>query len=217
MNNKVLAANFNVLAPEERFRLVFAAGARQDDVEQQRLMRSAPKKKFVVGDYIPYSNAFDEVAQLAYLDLLEKAQQYVDAWRDVEPFVANSAGDGATASCPESSASDAAAAPADRRMNLALVYGFMLKTNADGWQLFCERLCLPPYVLWKVLPGFARLQRALAVAQEAAFVPEDMLRWLNETRPPGTPEVTDVVLTPAKVAAELDQFFRERACWWGGK
>jgi hypothetical protein len=46
-------------------------------------------------------------------------------------------------------------------------------------------LHLPPFLLRQELPGFDRLQRALALAKEAAFVPEGMLCWLNAIRPAG--------------------------------
>jgi hypothetical protein len=45
----------------------------------------------------------------------------------------------------------------------------------------------PSFLLWEGLPGFDRLQRILAVAEEAAFVPEGMVRWLNSIRPEGAP------------------------------
>src|SRR5262249_15997242 len=97
-----------------------------------------------------------------------------------------------------------------------LAQGFTVKTQADGWKLFCERLGVPPFALWQALPGFDRLQRALALAEQFAFVPVGMIRWLNTIRPEGAPEGKALGLTPAKGAEELEAFFRERAAWWGG-
>jgi hypothetical protein len=92
---------------------------------------------------------------------------------------------------------------------LALAAGFILKTKADGWKLFCQRVTIPPFTFLEGLPGFHRLERALARAQEAAFVPEGFLRWLNDVRPPGQPEVTDVPLTVEGVADEIEKRYRQ--------
>jgi hypothetical protein len=99
---------------------------------------------------------------------------------------------------------------------LALAAGFILKTKADGWKLFCERMTIPPFTFWKGLPGFARLKRALARAEEAAFVPEGFLRWLNDVRPPGQPELSDVPLTVEGVADAIATRYREGINRLGG-
>ena len=66
-----------------------------------------------------------------------------------------------------------------RLLELAYAAGFMLRTKADGWKLFCERLHVPPFLVWQELPGFERLQEALAQTEKTAFNAEGMLRWLN--------------------------------------
>jgi hypothetical protein len=63
----------------------------------------------------------------------------------------------------------------------AYAIGYVLRTKADGWKLFCERLNVPPYLLWEGLPGFERLQRALKLAELSAFDGAGMVRWLNLT------------------------------------
>jgi hypothetical protein len=48
--------------------------------------------------------------------------------------------------------------------------------------MFCERLSVPPFALWDILPGFERLRRALDLLEDnefrpgPAFQPEGMLR-----------------------------------------
>ena len=101
-------------------------------------------------------------------------------------------------------------------LNLALAAGYVLRTKVDGWKLFCEQMHVPPFLLWENLPGFDRLERALGLAEKAAFVPEGMLRWLNAMRPAGEPLVTEVGLTAASVAAATEEVFRQRVGWWGG-
>ena len=92
----------------------------------------------------------------------------------------------------------------------------MLRTKANGWKLFCERLNVPPFLLWEAFPGFDRVQRALARTEKAAFVPEGFLRWLNHVRPKGEPALTAVPLTVEGVAAANEEAFRKRVEWWGG-
>jgi hypothetical protein len=102
-------------------------------------------------------------------------------------------------------------------LDAALYAGFLLKAKADGWKRFCERLSIPPFAVWKLLPGFDRLQCALKLADEAAFVPEEAIRWLNEIRPKGAPEVQECHVALEWYADQLEDAFRERVKWWGGK
>jgi hypothetical protein len=99
---------------------------------------------------------------------------------------------------------------------LALGHGYVLKTKTDGWKLFCERMNVPPFAAWKHLPGYERLQRALKLAEEVAFVPEGFLRYLDAIRSAGEPELTEVPLTVERVAAAAEDMFRQRVTWWGG-
>jgi hypothetical protein len=41
----------------------------------------------------------------------------------------------------------------DRLLHLYLAQGFMLKTKINGWKAFCERLHLPPFAHWQLLPA----------------------------------------------------------------
>ena len=103
-----------------------------------------------------------------------------------------------------------------RFLDMALAAGFVLRTKAEGWKLFCERMTVPPFALWENLPGFDRLQRALKLAERAAFAPEGFLRWLNDIRPAGEAKRTEVPLTVEGVAAATEELFRKRVKWWGG-
>jgi hypothetical protein len=102
-------------------------------------------------------------------------------------------------------------------LDLALCAGFLVKAKADGWKRFCERLSIPPFAVWKLLPGFDRLQRALKLAEVDAFDPEELICWLNKVRPKGRPEVQKCHITPDWHADQLEAAFRERVKWWGGK
>ena len=101
-------------------------------------------------------------------------------------------------------------------MDLALASGYVLKTKAEGWKLFCERWSIPPFLIWEKLPGFDRLQRALELAEKVAFVPKGFLRWLNRTRAAGEPEVTEISMTAEGQAEANEKAFQELVQWWSG-
>jgi hypothetical protein len=181
-------------------------------------------------DHAPYAHAFNDLALLTFVELLEEAASYQEAFA-----IADDTCDTFDADEAEEEESDDGAAETDaladkgpaqedateepvyfRALDVALASGYMLRTKANGWKLFCERLNVPPFLLWQVLPGFDRVQRALVLTEKAAFVPEGFLRWLNRGRPKGQPELTAVPLTVEGVAAATAEAFRQRVQWWGG-
>jgi hypothetical protein len=156
MNTKGLAKHYDCLTPEERFRLILAAGARGDEAEQCRLINAGQRITFSVSDHEPYSRAFGELDLLTFIELLEEAAGYLDALHradDAEVICgdcggeANDESDGAVEEAEaEFDGNDSEAAdeeeeqtPAERYFDLALGHGYVLKTKADGWKLFCER------------------------------------------------------------------------------
>ena len=254
MNSKSLARQYNKLTPQERFRLILAAGARGDRAEQDRLANAGQRLTLSMKDHAPYGHAFDDIDLLTFLELLEHAADYCDALQqadDVAMLEECEAGEGPEDSAAEDPGADAANAAAarsreceagegpedsaaedpgaaaanaaaarsmaERWLDVVQAKAFTLKSKADGWKLFCERLSVPPFATWEGLPGFGRLQRALALAEGAAFVPEEMVRWLNSIRPEGEPEAAaEELMSPEKLADELAELFRDRVRWWGG-
>jgi hypothetical protein len=218
MNANAAAKYYERLTPEERFRLMLAAGARGDEAERARLIDSGERIFLSVSDYAPYAEAFYELALVVFIDLLEDAARYLDAFHrtDDADFI-----EGAdTQNGPEEDKEmEADPVPGKksawmRCLDMALAAGFVLRAKADGWKLFCERLTVPPFALWEGLSGLDRLQRALALAEGhddlpgAAFTAEGMLRWLNGIRPPGAPALTEVKLTAEAIADETEELFR---------
>jgi hypothetical protein len=51
----------------------------------------------------------------------------------------------------------------ERHLALAFVAGYLLMTRYVGWKVFCDRLHVPPFLLWPALPGYERLERAWKV------------------------------------------------------
>jgi hypothetical protein len=228
MNANAVCKLYGSLTPEERFRLIMAASGRGDEAERNRLKNAGERILLSIQDHAPYAQAFDELAFLIFIELLAEAASYQEGF-----LIADDTGDNLSADEDEEESDDAAeesAAQADegpaeddsekplwlRTFDLALASGYVLRTKANGWKLFCERLDVPPFLLWEILPGFDRLQRALAFTEKAAFVPEGFLRWLNDGRPKGAPELTAVPLTVEGVADEIEEMFRQHVQWWGG-
>jgi hypothetical protein len=237
MHTKTLARHYDRLSAEERFRLILAAGARGDKIEQQRLVSSGQRITLSVQDHAPYAQAFDELSRLIFIELLEEAAHYCELFAcvgevhddlgDEEEDEESDVEEGKAATSAEE-ASDARADAESTRddegdlplwqgyLDMALAAGFVLRTKADGWKLFCKRMTVPPFALWEGLPGFDRLQHALHLAEKAAFVPEGFLRWLNTIRPAEEPERVEVPLTVEEMAAATEEVFRQRVEWWGG-
>jgi hypothetical protein len=237
MSVNVIAKNYACLSPDERFRLILAASGRGDEAERNRLVSSAGQISLSMSDCAPYAHAFDELALVTFIDLMEHAAIYFNAHHhysdgrdfsddhdsktDEQDDAEEHKGDAQDAP-GESVSTDSRGDDADelaireRLLDEFLAAGFVLQTKADGWKLFCERLNVPPFGLWESLPGFDRLRLALAVADKAAFLPEGILLWLNRKRLPGTPERTNLPFTVEAVADATEKSFREGVEWWGG-
>jgi hypothetical protein len=208
---------------KKRFRLILAAGARGDETEQNRLVRAGRRLTLSMPDHSPHAHAFGELSMLTFIELVEEAADYLEAFQradllgdpdtneDDKPE-AESVGSVASPEKP----SKETLLPGERALDVALAAGWVLRTKAEGWKLFCERLSVPPFLLWEGFPGLDRLQRALALADTAAFTSVGFLRWLNRIRPKGEAELTEVPLSVIGVADATEEMFRTRAAWWGG-
>ena len=230
MNANAVAKLYGNLTPEERFRLILAASARDDETEMDRLTNAGRRIALSMPDHAPFSDAFDELALLTFIELQEEAARYQECFTfaddslylfgagEAEEEERDDAAEETDAQVDEGPVQeDASEKPSCRRtLDIALAAGYVLRTKANGWKLFCERLNVPPFLLWEKLPGFERLQRALALAEKAAFVPEGFLRWLNRVRPKGKPALTAVPLTAEGVADATAEVLRQLVQWWGG-
>jgi len=77
LNGRQLAREYEHLSPEERFRLVIEAGARDDDRERERLVAAAPMRPFKITDpeYMERIDASHYLAVAVALDLGPRAAQ----------------------------------------------------------------------------------------------------------------------------------------------
>jgi hypothetical protein len=235
MNANAVAKHYGNLTPEERFRLILAARVRGDETEQDRLMSAGQRITLSMPDHAPYGHAFDELALLVFIELLEEAACYFEAFAHADEvhdfFGEDEEEDGGEAEAGETSEAEASRVQVDavsaepdtgerslcqRYRDLALAAGFILRTKAEGWKLFCERLTVPPFASWEGLPGMERLRCALTMAETEAFDAAGYLHWLNAVRSTGEPEQREVPLTVEGQAAAAEEIFRQRVDWWGG-
>jgi hypothetical protein len=226
VNANGLARNYKFLTPEERFSLLANAGARGDEGEQQRLIAAAKRITLSMLDCGPFSQAFADTGWVTYADLLDTAAEVLERFAAVDASALptdedmgdedDETDDDGPWPVGEDEASDGLPEYA-RLLNMAYVAGFMLNTKAAGWRLFCRRLNVPPLVLFKIMPGFARFERASKLAEVAAFKPEGVVRWLNTVRPDRDPPVTLAnVITADGYAEDSERVYRERVKFWGG-
>ncbi len=218
-------------------RLILAAGGRGDEAERDRLIRAGGRLTLTFPDHAPFAQSFDELSGLTYMELLDVAARYLEAF-DFADDVAEAetprdrlddesmSDSEETEEQPEAELADDESEPLttfDRARGLVLAAGFMLKTKVDGWKLCCGRLNVPHFLLWSVYPRFSRLQSALDVLTGTddfpgpAFEAEGMVRFFNRLRLPEAPQATaERLISAEKLADELEAAYCNRAKWWGG-
>ena len=211
MNSNGFAKHYDMLTPEERFRLVAAADARGDEAETDRLTRAAKRISISMPDHSPYADAFQELILVAYIEMLDSAtfyrecnERFHDQLRDSIDTAKHAEDDDSEDDDSENDDSeesptaedDVVKYPAWHRVG-ELVYaaGFLLKVKLAGWKLFCERWGDAPFAAWEEadFPGLDRLKLAVARAEAGSAFPTsaDMVRWLNGIRPAGDPQATE--------------------------
>ena len=225
MKMNTLNRYYHNLTAEERFRLSRAAEGRSDEVEQKRLEDAAQRITVSMCDTSPYHDAFNLLELLVYIQAQEEAALYSDVRemsldplveemeQDVEKEAAKQAEQG---NSPSSATDDGRGqtVPRPPKMEvLALLAGYSLRVTVDAWKQFCSRLGIPPFLLWREFPAFARLQLMLEVAEGDAVTPEEHLRLLNSIRRAGERELvqSDIRRTVENTASAFDRAFRKGA------
>jgi hypothetical protein len=235
MNAKGIARNYECLTALERFSLILAASGRGDESERERLVRASRTMTMSMPDHSPYARAFTELSYLTFMELVEEATRYRDAFvhghdtpigsndqapeeKDPSKSKPSETREKLDASLEGDSASELVDdySAGLRSLDLALAAGYVFRTKAEGWKLFCQGLHVPPFLLWEGLPGWERLQQTLSLAEQAAFEPEGFLSWLNRIRPKGKPDLREIPLNVEVIAKTNEEIFRERVGWWGG-
>jgi hypothetical protein len=174
MNTLGLARQYNLLTPRERFALLLAASARQDEFELSRLLHSAPCKNYSVSHHHGVVDSFSWLSDYHFTALLDLAGSYFEAFAELR----------------------GSRKKADEELwHNVLLLGYLFQTYLTGWHKFCADMNVDPENLWQRRPGFNTIKRADRVSGTrpgqsfpgAAFVQEGVARWLLQQKS-GDPE-----------------------------
>jgi hypothetical protein len=133
------------------------------------------------------------IGNIAFMDLVNEATGFRELFDFLTAQEAKESNDG----------------PSKHWQNIMLAANWLC-TKHRGWMLFCKRLGVPPVGLWRMLPGFERMQRMVELAKTMAFTQEGVVRTLNRSRPPEVPKMTKCPLTPKVIAREFHAIYRNK-------
>jgi hypothetical protein len=145
MDTQLLARHYDKLTPLERFPLIVAASARQDEAERERLVCSAPRTTWQMPHHWGVVSVFESLASFHFMKLLDLAACYFHAFSAVGRRRKKDA--------------DAMADWQD-----AMYLGYEFVTYLAGWRQFCAELHVDPEIFWKLLPGYQTVKDAEELA-----------------------------------------------------
>jgi hypothetical protein len=223
MSLSTLTRNYDKLTADERLALILNAAARGDDTERERLLATAPRITLSWGHHNAHVAAFVAISQAVLLELLDLTGECVEALiLSAYPEDGTGRAKGnrgrAAAGSGKGKGKVPPRPPGARYLDLFRIKAFRMTVEMAGWRLFCEGRHFPPLWLWDGQPGYERMLRGLALAQQFAFTAESMLAWLNARRVEGTPELVELPahLVPEKIAEGLEDRYREFVRHHGG-
>jgi hypothetical protein len=188
MNTKALSNCYDLLTPNERLPLIHAASARGDEVEVDRLVRSAPRVVYSLSNHVGLADAFETVSHLHLIHLLATAADYLQAYRLADTDDVDTA---------------------HRMLECSLMLGYQFKVRLAGWRLFCSEHGLDPDNCWKGLPGYDTVCRSEQLATYAAFSAEEANAFLQRH---GSERAGS---TAEDIAADLSEALKVRLEFWG--
>src|SRR5262245_37279808 len=162
MNANTIAKDYVVLTPEERFRLIVAAQGRGDNIEAERLANAGERVVISRLDHATYAQAFLDLEKFAYIERMGLAAGFALAFGLVEYEIACASVEDDEPEPGGDEEADEGVIAVPPSLQAVQAWGFLLRTKANGWELFCERLTVRPFHFWTKQPGFHRLQSALA-------------------------------------------------------
>jgi hypothetical protein len=179
MNTKTLARHYDQLTARERLLLILGASARDDAVEQQRLMASAPRIALSAVHHHGLVRALFNLANLqmmTLLDLATKYQHWLGLWdhhrlhRQIKVLKDQK----------------------DRRHRDDIVFeileeswlhgraryhALLLIAYIDGWKHFCAELPIDADVLLHLNPGWGMVTMTEEHARDDAFSRDDAVKF----------------------------------------
>jgi len=204
MNTNGLAQHYHCLSPWERLPLLVSASARGDDVEHDRLARSAPKLCFGIPNYWGLAEGLQHLAACYALEQLDLAAFY---WR-VETFLEQ---DALLDKGKETRKRD------QRLWKAAKTMAYRFVVRADGWKLLCAELHLDADSLLQKLPGYENLRHMEELARAIACSPEEAVANLREAEKrlrPAAAQREYHIDTAEDVARSMRTFLDEQLTSW---
>jgi len=209
MNTLSLARQYDQLTARERFALLLAAAAREDEFELSRLLLSAPRKHYAISDHHGLVQSFSWLSDYHFTALLDLAASYLEAFADLR---------------------GSRKKDIEEAFDNVMLLGYIFQTYLTGWHKFCADLKVDPEYLWQQRPGLNTIKRADKVSGTlpgqslpgAAFVQEGVARWLLQQKA-GNPEAEfdDEAVKAVRVgnaddiAAQLHATFKHLMEKWG--
>jgi hypothetical protein len=195
MNTKGLAKLYDRLTPRERLPLIVAASAREDEIELERLARSAPTVAFRAPDYFGLAEAVQMLGLFHVLQVLDLATLFWHA--------SGAAADRRGLFDEEDDAVQ------ERLWGCTRMFGYLITVKAEGWQRYCVEMQLDGDLLLKHLPAHRAVSLTEEAARGVAFTREEATAWLRRA------EDGAEAPTAETVAASMREFVDWRAAWWG--
>ncbi len=167
MNTKSLTGLYNKLKPTERLPLITAAVERGDELEENRLKRSAPSIYLRLPDYHGLSDGW---LTLSFFYMVGQLDLAVLFWRNL----------GLSAECQSFPDDAEDLARGERRLEIAKFAGYRLCVEADAWKLVCSEGPYDPEAILQILGGFQTLQQAETTARMSLWTPEEAAAYLKK-------------------------------------
>jgi hypothetical protein len=181
-----LTRHYPTLIAAERLALLVAASARGDEAEADRLLSTAPRVTYRVPHTFGRLFALHEVMthhRMAHLDL---AAYFL--WTEAM--------------------SDTDDPTADRFLDVARMFGYLLNAHVGGWARFRDWLGIDTSALESSLPGAETIRRAAELSATVAATEAEALDWACGRNPPAQ------LRTAELNAAELRAMYEELVGVW---
>jgi hypothetical protein len=197
MNTRNLARYYDHLSPRERYPLIVAARSRGDEVEADRLIRSAPTKLFRIANYRGLAEAMLELSLWHVCQLLESAALLEHA----AGLLANRGSFDPKRTEWEQKEF--------RLLMAARLRAYLFLVQTEAWNRFCGELNLDPEAVLRDVPGYTTVKAAAETACILAFTSEEAaeavrVQWGDSAE----------VATVETTVAGLRKALAARESWW---
>ena len=180
MNSNALARHYDWLTADERFVMLMAAALREDEVEEGRLLDTAPRMRLNVPHTFPLTLALQSLCDTFARKRLELALYYLRAMRAAED-----------ADLDPPTRSQFAA----RLHDAGRVYAYLMGVYREAWNRFGTETGLDLDAVYELADGSPGLREIEREAEAVAFPPAEALDALCRVcGADGTLRTADVVL-----------------------